>query len=239
MNKSSVNCASFSIDPPEKWHFDQNIPDTFESHIEKSVPFFSTCHELVVNLGHYFIFKDAQVVELGTSTGHLAHQLAVQYQAQNAQVLGIDISEKMIEFAQNSYPHPNLTFVHDDITTRDFPATDLFVSFYTLQFIHPQFRAPLVAKIYQQLHLGGGFILFEKTRAKDARFQDINTDLYTDFKLKNNFSIDEVHQKKKQLVGVLEPFTNDENMALLEGAGFSKIMPIFQYLCFQGYLAIK
>ena len=56
---------------------------------------------------------------------------------------------------------------------------------------------------------------------------------------KNEFSLEEIHHKKKSLVGVLEPYTHEENMDALQEAGFKKIIPIFQYLCFKGYLAIK
>jgi len=41
------------------------------------------------------------------------------------------------------------------------------------------------------------------------------------------------------LKGVLEPFSTSGNIGLLERAGFRDIVPVFQYLCFQGLLAIK
>ena len=227
------------IKPNEKWNFDRNVPENFTSHISKSVPFYDQCHQLVLQLSDYFISKDPHIVELGCSTGHLSHQLVTKYDEQNANVLAVDISESMIQFAQSQYKHPNLSFRHDDITTMSFDPTDLFISFYTLQFIHPERRHALVQRIYDHLNLGGGFIVFEKIRASDARFQDMVSNLYMDYKIANDYSLEEVFNKKKSLVGILEPYSDEENISMLNSAGFTKIMPFFQFLCFKGYLAIK
>jgi hypothetical protein len=37
----------------------------------------------------------------------------------------------------------------------------------------------------------------------------------------------------------MEPYTIKANMDFLRRAGFKDIMPISQYLCFKGFLAIK
>ena len=93
--------------------------------------------------------------------------------------------------------------------------------------------------IYESLNWGGGFFLFEKTRAPDARFQDMMTSLYTEFKLDNNFNSDEIINKTQSLKGVLEPFSSKGNQELLNRAGFKDISSIFKYVCFEGVLAIK
>ena len=81
--------------------------------------------------------------------------------------------------------------------------------------------------------------MFEKIRGEDARFQDIYTSLYSDFKEKNNFSMSEIFNKQKSLRGVLEPFSNYGNTSMLKSAGFKDISTIYQNISFKGYLAIK
>ena len=81
--------------------------------------------------------------------------------------------------------------------------------------------------------------LFEKIRGNDARFQDILTNLYHDFKEKNGFTIKDIDKKAKSLRGVLEPFSDKGNIGLLKRSGFSDIQSVFQYLNFKGYLCIK
>ncbi len=75
--------------------------------------------------------------------------------------------------------------------------SDLIVSNYFIQFIHPKKRQLLFDKIFESLNYGGGFIFFEKTRGPDARFQDIFSQLYNDFKLENGFTEKEILNKSK------------------------------------------
>ena len=72
--------------------------------------------------------------------------------------------------------------------------------------------------------MGWSFYFFEKFHAPDARFQDINTALYTEFKVKNNFSPEEIFQKTRSLKGILEPFSTLGNIQMLERSGFKDIM---------------
>ena len=82
-------------------------------------------------------------------------------------------------------------------------------------------------------------MLFEKVRGADARFQDIATSIYTDFKLHNGFSTEEIVNKSQSLRGVLEHFSTLGNLGLLQRAGFTDIMTVMKYVCFEGFLAIK
>jgi tRNA (cmo5U34)-methyltransferase len=81
--------------------------------------------------------------------------------------------------------------------------------------------------------------MYEKVRANDARFQDIISTLYTEFKLLNGYSSDEIISKSRSLKGVLEPFSSNANIDMLKRAGFEDILTIFKYLNFEGLLAIK
>jgi len=70
------------------------------------------------------------------------------------------------------------------------------------------------------INWGGAFVMFEKVRGPDARFQDILVSLYNDFKQRNGFS-------------------TEGNLGLLRRAGFTDTTTVFKYLCFEGFLAIK
>ena len=81
--------------------------------------------------------------------------------------------------------------------------------------------------------------MFEKVRARDARFQDISTATYNEFKLSNGYSPQEIFNKSRSLKGILEPFSTKGNCDLLNRAGFKDYMQVFKYICFSGFLAIK
>jgi tRNA (cmo5U34)-methyltransferase len=89
------------------------------------------------------------------------------------------------------------------------------------------------------LNWGGALVLFEKVRASDARFQDIATGLYVEHKLRNGFELSETAAKTRSLKGVLEPFSTQGNLDLLRRGGFTDVMTISKFICFEGFLAIK
>jgi len=66
-----------------------------------------------------------------------------------------------------------------------------------VQFIRPSYRQLLIDKIYKTLNWGGAFLYFEKVRAPDARFQDIMTGIYNEYKLEQGYSPDEIIQKSR------------------------------------------
>jgi len=76
-------------------------------------------------------------------------------------------------------------------------------------------------------------------RANDARFQDITTSLYNEFKIEQGYTAEEIFTKSRSLKGVLEPFSTQGNIDMLKRAGFVDILGIFKYLSFEGFLAIK
>ena len=97
----------------------------------------------------------------------------------------------------------------------------------------------LVKHLLNIIVVSGAFIFFEKVRAPDARFQDIMTQVYSEYKAKQGYSAEEIIGKSKSLKGVLEPFSTQGNIDLAKRAGFNDIMSIFKNVCFEGFLAIK
>tara|TARA_B100000767_G_C19773797_1_gene541472 strand:+ start:4708 stop:5106 length:399 start_codon:yes stop_codon:yes gene_type:complete len=121
----------------------------------------------------------------------------------------------------------------------EFPASNLVISYYTMQFVMPAVRQATFQRIYESLDWGGAFILFEKVRGADARFQDYGSQIDTEFKLENEFKEEEILNKSKSLKGFMEPFSTAGNYELLQRAGFVDSITIFKWVCFQGILAIK
>jgi tRNA (cmo5U34)-methyltransferase len=198
-------------------------------------------HDLVCQFSDYFVTNDSTCYEIGVSTGELMKKLALHNQGKpKARWIGIDTEKPMIDKAKKHCAGvDNIELYVDDVRTFDFEPADLIVSYYTMQFTPPRHRQEIFDKIYNSLNWGGAFIMFEKVRGPDARFQDICASLYNDFKVRQGFSSDEILSKTRSLKGVLEPFSTEGNMGLLKRAGFSDMMSICKYICFEGFLAIK
>ncbi len=235
------NVGEDIISKEASWSFGGNVPENFSNHVKRSVPFYEEGHELVCKLSDFFVRDDSTCYELGVSTGALIKGLANKHEHRpNVRWIGIDVEENMIKKAKEQCDNtPNIELLVEDLVSYPLEKSDLIISYYTMQFIPPYVRQEIFNKIYNALNWGGAFIMFEKVRACDARFQDMMQTLYTDFKLEQGYSTQEIVAKTKSLKGVLEPFSTQGNIDLLKRAGFIDMMTIFKYICFEGFLAIK
>lgn len=223
------------------WTFGKDVPKTFVEHIKVSVPLYEEGHDLTCQLSDYFVHSDSVVYELGTSTGELLKKLAAHNARKvGARFVGVEVEPAMVRAAEKHCAGcAAVQIVQGDARHVQMEKADLIVSYYTMQFVTPRYRQELFDKIYERLNWGGAFIMFEKVRGPDARFQDIISQLYNDFKTRNGFSSDEIVEKSRSLKGVLEPFSTQGNIDLMARAGFKDVVTIQKYLCFEGFLAIK
>jgi tRNA (cmo5U34)-methyltransferase len=226
-----------------QWSFKGAVAQNFDEHVQRSVPFYDVGHELVCELSDFFVKHDSRCYEIGSSTGSLTLKLAAHNRAKpNARFIGVEIEPDMVKMAEAKKAAAratNVEFVREDALQTEFDTPDLMVAYYTVQFIRPSQRQALIDRIYRSLNWGGAFLLFEKVRANDARYQDITTALYHDFKLRRGFSAEEIVGKARSLKGILEPFSTQGNTDMLRRAGFVDIISIVKYVCFEGFLAIK
>jgi tRNA (cmo5U34)-methyltransferase len=225
------------------WKFSGETTKSFDAHVERSIPLYLEGHNLICDISDFFIKPDSVAYEIGCATGTLTLKLAEHNKVKSeARFIGVDIEPDMIAAAeekQKEIPDLNVNFVATDAVTMDMEPADLIVCYYTIQFIRPSIRQAFIQKLFKTLNWGGALLLFEKVRGADARFQDILTSLYTDYKLRMNYSAEDIISKSRSLKGILEPFSTQGNIDLLKRAGFDDINTVQKYLCFEGFLAIK
>ncbi len=222
------------------WSFGGDVAKTFDSHVSKSVPLYAQGHDVVVKLSDFFLSSGSLCYDIGCSTGTLLEALAKRSRGKSVNFVGIEPEGPMVAKAKDRCSNlPNVAIEQSDALDVEFAKADMIVSYYTIQFIRPRRRQELFDRIYQSLNWGGALVLFEKVRAPDARFQDIMTSLYTDYKIDMGYEAEEIVSKTRSLKGVLEPFSTQGNIDMAKRAGFQDIMSIFKYVCFEGFLAIK
>ncbi len=223
-----------------RWSFGGRVAETFEDHISLSVPHYREGHDIVARMSDWFLHEHAAALEIGCSTGALTRKLAEWHKGKGVRLVGMEIDADMVAAARrNCDGIDEIEIRHDDALTAEIEPMDMIVSYYTVQFVRPARRQALFDKIYATLNWGGAFVMFEKVRAPDARFQDMMSTLYTDFKLDNGLGEAEIVHKTRSLKGVLEPFSSQANMDMMARAGFNDKMTVFKHLCFEGFLAIK
>lgn len=247
----------------DRWHFGGPVPAAFDEHVRRSVPFYDEGHRLILELSDFFLNAGSgRVVDLGCSTGTLLAGLAARHGGAGMSFLGVDSEPDMVAHAiercagdariairHASAADPNCFTADRNLPGQSADAlagpadtaagADLIVSYYTMQFVPPRQRQQVFDRIYQSLNWGGAFLLFEKVRAPDARFQDLATQLYQEFKQRQGYQSDEILAKSRALKGVLEPFSTQGNLDLMRRAGFADVTSVLKYICFEGFLAIK
>ncbi len=221
------------------WVFDKKVAKNFEKHVSKSVPFYNEGHQIICELSDFFLKKNSNCYDLGCSTGTLLKKLSERNSLKkNIKFFGIDVEAPMVKKAK-AKKIKNCKIFNNDLLKQKIKNSDLIIAYYTVQFVNPRSRQKLINKIYKSLNWGGALLLFEKVRAPDARFQDIISLMYNEFKLKNLYSPNDIIGKSRSLKGVLEPFSTQGNLDLLKRAGFKDVITVMKHLCFEGFLAIK
>ncbi|MGE8553002.1 MAG: methyltransferase [Chryseobacterium jejuense] len=238
--KSVVGNNIVSIE--SNWKFSGTVAENFDEHVKLSVPYYNQGHDLICSLSDFFVGSGSHIYEIGCSTGTLLEKIGNRNLniEKQIKITGIDIEQDMILQAKKKcVDFNNINLICDDIINLELEKSDLIISYYSVQFINPRVRQLVINKIYESLNWGGAFIYFEKVRACDARFQDIISTLYMEYKLDRGYTPEEIISKQRSLKGVLEPFSTNGNLDLLKRAGFEDITTVMKYLCFEGFLAIK
>lgn len=127
----------------------------------------------------------------------------------------------------------------DARTYEGFKNVSLTLSLFTVQFIRPVDKLPLLSRIYAGLVEGGALIIAEKTLAETARLQDALTFPYYDYKLERGFTSEHILDKERSLGGQMTLWTEAELRAALNQVGFREIEPIWRSFMFVGLLALK
>ena len=241
-NKNSV--GDNIIARRASWDFSGETAINFNEHVSKSVPGYKEGHEILLSLSDYFLTKEnSYLIDIGSSTGTLIKKLSQRHEDKFLNLIGIDPEKKMIEISNKLIernPNHNIDFENSNFLDYKIKnEVSIFVSYYTMQFIHPSRRQIFINKIYENLEWGGALFLFEKIRSPDARFQDYMTQVYNDFKLRNGYDINQIFKKTESLRGILEPFSEQGNIDLLKRAGFKDFTTIYHNICFRGWLIIK
>ncbi|EME8110328.1 class I SAM-dependent methyltransferase [Enterococcus faecium] len=100
-------------------------------------------------------FRAKQVLDLGCGYGWHC-----RYAAENGakKVIGVDLSEKMLQVAKENTPFTTIDYLHEDISLVDFQENQFDVVISSLAFHYVESFEPLVKKIKNYLKADGHFV---------------------------------------------------------------------------------
>ena len=219
-----------------------NYADNFDDHIERSIRGFANLRKDCILLSEYFIENNTNVLDIGCSTGKFLQTMHDYNRDKypDACYLGIDIEP---EFSKQwvSRPNQNIRYQLGDVRSFDgYENLSFVTSLFTLQFIPEKDRRSVLQDIFNNLVLGGAFVMAEKTLGKSSKIQDMLTFMYYDYK-RESFSEIEILEKEKSLRNKLKLWTEVQIVESLENAGFHRdnIQAFWRNHLFAGFLAIK
>lgn len=157
--------------------YDQEVLD--ESHPHRAG--YSAALDWVSNKTK--VTEDSVVLDLGCGTGNLALRLGAF-----KQLVGVDISEKMLAIAREKLAHlDGVEFIEDDLLgyfDRDMPEFDAVVSTYSIHHLTEEEKSLLFQKIYGAVKPGGaavfGDLMFADKKSREEMFQEYSNQDRTD-----------------------------------------------------------
>jgi len=256
--KSKDTLYSQPLEKLVDFNFDEKVANVFPDMINRSVPGYASIVAMTGILSAEFYQSGTLCYDLGCSLGASSLSMVKAISAGHDQkdssneglqkrgalrVIAIDNSSAMLKKAQalikSDVDLSCIEFIHEDINQVEINNASVVVMNFTLQFIAPEQRSVLLAKIYQGMKPGGILILSEKLNYTDVSQQQLLIDMHHFFKKANGYSQLEISQKRQTLENVLLPESLEQHKKRLQEVGFSQTEQWFQCFNFSSIIAIK
>jgi len=226
--------------------FNDDVVRVFPDMIKRSVPGYPAIVENLGVLAARFAQPHTHLYDLGASLGAVTQALRRHVRQDGCQVIALDNSPAMVQRCQEYLKAQDAMYqellpvqvLEADILEVTFKPASVVALNFTLQFIAPEHRLALLARLHQALVPGGALLLSEKLRFEDPHAHHLLTELHVDFKRANGYSELEIAQKRSAIEHVMKPDTFETHRDRLLAAGFSKVIPWFQCLNFASMIAL-
>lgn len=226
---------------PGDFVFDDTVAAVFPDMIERSVPGYPAIINMIRLMAGRYAEPGTELVDLGCSLGASTLALAEGAAGRGCRVIGVDNAPAMLERASAAAAasHPDVAWVCADI--RDHPVGEASVVTlnFTLQFLPPEDRLPLLRRIRDGLRPGGVLILSEKIAGEDTEADRLLVEMHHAFKRANGYSELEISRKRTALEDVLVAEPLEAHRRRLEAARFARADLWFQCFNFVSLVARK
>lgn len=224
------------------FRFDAGVAEVFADMIARSVPGYALTLQMIAVLTRRFARPGTHCHDLGCALG--ASTLAIARHAPaGCRVIGVDNSAEMVERARaiiaTDEACARIEIHCADVREVALESASLITLNFTLQFVPPDERASLLARIAAALLPGAALVLSEKIAFGDPQEQELLGTLHHDFKQLQGYSALEIAQKRTALENVMIPETLATHRQRLLDAGFGRVSVWMQCLNFASLLAVK
>jgi len=233
------------VDQASDFVFDERVVRVFPDMINRSVPGYGLIVPMVGLLARRYAQNDSSLYDLGCSLGAVALAMSQAVRARNTRIIAVDSSPDMIsrlrEILRESASDGTIPIepVCQDLQDTRIENASVVALNFTLQFLAPASRLPLLRTIAAGLVPDGILLLSEKVCFEDQREQKKHTEWHHDFKRAQGYSELEISRKRDALEHVMRPDTLPRHRERLMEAGFRSVYPWFQAFNFVSLVAVK
>jgi len=225
--------------------FDERVVRVFPDMINRSVPGYGLIVPMIGLLARRYAVDNSTLYDLGCSLGAAAVAMSQAVRSENARIVAVDNSpamitrlREMLEAGQGTGRVPIHPVCENLQETRIEDASVVVLNF-TLQFVSPDARLPLLRRVADGMLPGGILLLSEKVRFESEDEQALQTTWHHDFKRAQGYSDLEISRKRDALENVMKPDSLSQHRERLLEAGFSSVHPWFQAFSFRSLLAFR
>lgn len=223
--------------------FDESVAAVFPDMIRRSVPGYGEIITLTGLLAERYAQTGSHCYDLGCSLGAATLSMRRRILHADCRIIAVDNSAAMLEQARRNLDLEKsdiqVELRCEDVRKVDIQNAAVVVLNFTLQFVDPAERLPLLKKIHAGLRPGGVLLLAEKLVFANDREQDFQSEMHLAFKRANGYSELEISQKRTALENVLIPDTLEQHQERLGWAGFQRSEIWFRCFNFAALIAFK
>lgn len=245
MSKDEIYASDDADTRP--FEFNESVARVFPDMLRRSIPGYDASIEAIGWLASRYVSANTRCYDLGCSLGAAAEAIQDNVAQPGVRIVAVDNAPAMVERCRRRLAagagadesRPPVEVVAADLRETRIENASMVVMNYTLQFLPPDARVPMMETIASGLNPGGILVLSEKVVHEDAAIEALLVDLHHEYKRRNAYSDLEISRKRAALENVLIPESIETHRRRLIGAGFRHVGVLLQYFNFVSLLAIR
>ena len=244
MKKDEIYRSAQDVEP---FRFDERVARVFPDMLRRSIPGYAASLEAIGSLAARYVRAGTHCYDLGCSLGAATLAMRQGIAAAGCTIFAVDVAPAMVtrcreiiaEDDRLNAPQTDVVVIEDDIRNVDIVNASMVVLNYTLQFLAPEDRDDMIARIHRGMNDGGLLVLSEKVVDENEHMEELLVDLHHEHKRRNDYSALEIARKRAALDNVLVPETVRSHRLRLERAGFRHTAVWLRYFNFVSIIAIR
>jgi tRNA (cmo5U34)-methyltransferase len=229
------------------FRFNDNVAAVFPDMLRRSIPGYAASLEAIGSLAARYVRTGTHCYDLGCSLGAATLAMRQGIETPGCRIFAVDVAPAMIarcreimaEDDRLNAPPTEVVVIEDDIRNVEIVNASMVVLNYTLQFLAPEDRDEMIARIHSGMNAGGLLVLSEKIVDENEHMEKLLVDLHHEHKRRNDYSALEIARKRAALENVLIPETARSHRLRLERAGFRHTAVWLRYFNFVSIIAIR